>query len=398
MPSTRESLLDRLIAEAELLARGAKGSRGGEWQDDLILRVRESAERRVRLTDWSTWPAEFGTEARHRDVWVHQTLCLYVQQHLDRGRAPSRTEPVSVWAARDLAAAHARQEVVQRERAAQFAKLEAEAAERKRNALARERRSLELRFLRLAKLAIARAEKKQCAAEVEAARRRAAHETAVERQRMAAAEAIERQRAAMAAEIERQRAAIEAAEEERRRTARLQREVIERRLAAHRTDVERHRAAIARLADKKQEAEVRRVRWLNRPAPAPDPQIFGVSHEGAEHLTAMWMRHLGVLDAEVTRYSSDGGVDVASAEYVVQVKNLTGSVPVQDIRALYGVASADGKRALLFTSGSITVEGLAFATRVHMPLIRYDAVAGTVTGVNEVGKRAVEFSIPEAWK
>lgn len=45
-------------------------------------------------------------------------------------------------------------------------------------------------------------------------------------------------------------------------------------------------------------------------------------------------------------------------------------VPVQDIRALDGVAAAEGERALIFTSGSITVEGLAFATRVQMPLIR----------------------------
>ncbi|MFK4804335.1 hypothetical protein ACI3KX_00570 [Microbacterium sp. ZW CA_36] len=353
MPSTRELLLDRLLAEAELLARGAKGFRDGEWSDDLILRVRESADRRVRLTDWSKWPAEFGAEARHRDVWVHHTLCFYVQQHVDRGRAPSRTEHVSVWAARDLASAQARQEVVQRERAAQFAKLEAEAAERKRKALARERRPLEVRFLRLAKLAIARAEKKQSEAEAEASRRRAAHEAGVERQRRAAAEAIERQRAAMAAEIERQRAAIEAAEEERRRTARVHREVIERRLAAHRMDVERHRAAKARLADEKQEAEVRRVRWLNRRTPAPDPQIFGVSHEGAEHLTAMWMRHLGVLDAEVTRYSGDGGVDVASAEYVVQLREKGTGRKVE----VSGTAS-DGEELKRFLAGP-RVHGLA---------------------------------------
>ena len=397
MPSTRESLLERLLAEAELLARGAGGVRNHEWSDGLILRVKESADRRVRLTDWSSWPEEFSSEARDRDVWVHHVLCFYVQQYLDRGRASSRREHVSVWAARDFAAAQARQEVAQRARAVRIAKLEAEAAERKTKALARERRPLEIRFLRVAKLAIARAEKKQREAEVEATRRRAAQEAAVERQRRAVAEAIDRQRAAAAAEIERQRAIIEAAEEDRRRTVRVQRDDIERRLAAHRMNAERRRAAIAHRVEEKQEAEVRRVRWLNRPAPAPAPQVFGVSHEGAEHLTAMWMRHLGVLDAEVTRYSGDGGVDVASAEYVVQVKNLTGSVPVQDIRALYGVAAADGKRALLFTSGSITAEGLAFAERVHMPLIRYDAIAGTVTGVNAVGERAVEFSIPEAW-
>jgi hypothetical protein len=155
---------------------------------------------------------------------------------------------------------------------------------------------------------------------------------------------------------------------------------------------ERQLAAMEALAEREHMMQAH-----NRPAPAPDPQPFGVSHAGAEHLVAMWMRHLGVLDAVVTPLSGDGGIDVVSSDFVAQVKNLTGFVPVQDVRALFGVAASESKRGLLFTSGAVTTEGLAFADRVDMALIRYDAIAGTLEGLNEIGVRAVERSIAEAW-
>ncbi|MGM7696803.1 restriction endonuclease [Microbacterium sp. A84] len=154
---------------------------------------------------------------------------------------------------------------------------------------------------------------------------------------------------------------------------------------------ERRRAEL-----EKQEQEEQAL-LLSRPAPAPDPQPFGVSHEGAEHLVAAWMRHLDVLDAMVTQFSGDGGIDVESAEFIVQVKNYIGSVPVGEVRSIFGVAAAEEKHCLLFTSGTITSEGLIFADRVGMALVRYDAVAGTLAGINELGARAVATSVPEAF-
>lgn len=141
----------------------------------------------------------------------------------------------------------------------------------------------------------------------------------------------------------------------------------------------------------------RSVRWLNRPAPAPDPQPYGVSHEGAEHLVAAWMRHLGVRDARVTAFTRDGGIDVESNRFVAQVKNYVGSVSVKEVRELHGVAMAEGKYALLFTSGSVTEEGRAFAQRVGVALISYDAKGGTLKGLNGLGARATERSIPVAF-
>lgn len=161
--------------------------------------------------------------------------------------------------------------------------------------------------------------------------------------------------------------------------------------------VERHFRDVSGEALYDAEEADREVRWMNRPNPAPEPQPYGVSHEGAEHLVAAWMRHLGVRDAHVTSYSQDGGIDVESVEYVAQVKNYVGAVSVKEIRELHGVATADGKRALMFTSGTVTQEGRIFAKRVGIALIGYDAQRGTLRGLNGLGSRVIDRSIPLAF-
>ena len=128
---------------------------------------------------------------------------------------------------------------------------------------------------------------------------------------------------------------------------------------------------------------------LNRPAPPPHPQPYGVSHVGAEHLAAAGMRHLGVLDAEVTRFSADGGIDVESERYIAQVKNYAGTVPVEELRALHDVAVLEGKGAVLLTSGSMTEDDAVFADRAGIVVLRYNAVEATIEGPNHLGANAV---------
>jgi hypothetical protein len=109
------------------------------------------------------------------------------------------------------------------------------------------------------------------------------------------------------------------------------------------------------------------------------------------------MRHLGVLDAEVTRYSVDGGIDVTSEAYLAQVKNIAGYVPVIEVRAFYGVVVAEKKSGLLFTSGVVTSEGRAFADRVGIAILRYNAEEGTIAGLNPLGEQVVEHGIPSVF-
>ncbi|WP_353826337.1 restriction endonuclease [Agromyces sp. SYSU T0242] len=121
------------------------------------------------------------------------------------------------------------------------------------------------------------------------------------------------------------------------------------------------------------------LRW-----PRPGAQPYGVSHRGAEVLVADWMRHLGAVDAEATRFTGDGGVDVMSAHCIAQVKNLSErtSVPVAQIRELAGVAAHDGRRALFFTSGTYSDGGIAFADVAGMSLFEYRAEGGALRAVN----------------
>jgi hypothetical protein len=118
--------------------------------------------------------------------------------------------------------------------------------------------------------------------------------------------------------------------------------------------------------------------------PRPAPQPYGVSHRGAEHLVADWMRHLGATGAEVTRYTADGGVDVVSAHWIAQVKNLADrtTVPVAQVRELAGVAADDGRRGLFFTSGTYSPGGVDFADRAGLGLFEYHAERGALRAVN----------------
>lgn len=106
----------------------------------------------------------------------------------------------------------------------------------------------------------------------------------------------------------------------------------------------------------------------------------------AEEICATWLRSKREPSAEVTRDGADGGVDIRSNKYVAQVKNYKGSVPVQAIREIYGIASAEGKIPVFFTSGTYTKAAMDFADSVKMPLITYDAALQRFSGANLQGR------------
>lgn len=116
--------------------------------------------------------------------------------------------------------------------------------------------------------------------------------------------------------------------------------------------------------------------------PRPDPLPYGVSPRGAEFLVSEWMKHLGVSDATVTQQSSDGGIDVTSADYVAQVKHYTGSVGGPDIQRLAGAAYPLRKEPLFFTSGRYTPAAERAAEVGGVALFVYNAEAGTLNPAN----------------
>lgn len=125
---------------------------------------------------------------------------------------------------------------------------------------------------------------------------------------------------------------------------------------------------------------------INRSAPMPQPQLYGVSPRGAEIIVAARMRHIGIRDAEVTPERADEGVDVASSTHLAQVKHYTGKVSVVEVREIFGVATARNKTAVFFTSNGYTADALTFASAVNMPLFVYGAEQGTLLGVNSWAK------------
>lgn len=94
----------------------------------------------------------------------------------------------------------------------------------------------------------------------------------------------------------------------------------------------------------------------------------------AEFLARDWMRHLGAAEAVETRERRDGGIDVRSRDFVAQVKHLQNEqVGVAAVRQLVGVASAEQRGALFFSSSGYTRDALAFAreNEVALFVVRY---------------------------
>lgn len=118
--------------------------------------------------------------------------------------------------------------------------------------------------------------------------------------------------------------------------------------------------------------------------PAPPACLYGVSPEGAEAWCRDWLVHKGMVDAEVTRLTGDGGVDVVSARHVVQVKHYTGSVSIAELRELVGVAAVEGKKPVFMTSGNYPSQAEEFADRAGMLLFRYDVITAAVEGCTAV--------------
>ncbi len=123
--------------------------------------------------------------------------------------------------------------------------------------------------------------------------------------------------------------------------------------------------------------------------PAPPACPYGVSPEGAEVWCRDWLVHMGMVDAEVTRFTGDGGVDVLSARHVVQVKHYTGSVSIAELRELAGVAAVEGKKPVSMTSGNYPSQAEEFADRAGMLLFQYDVTTAVVEGWTAVSSRVL---------
>lgn len=116
----------------------------------------------------------------------------------------------------------------------------------------------------------------------------------------------------------------------------------------------------------------------------------------AEHYVAEWMRHLGAIDAVVTPFRRDGGVDVRSSRYVAQVKHRSDLVPVSAVRELIGVAGLEGRQALFFTTGAYSRDALALASRGGVALFIVRHHEGRLVPANALASSLMSSGLSRA--
>jgi len=141
------------------------------------------------------------------------------------------------------------------------------------------------------------------------------------------------------------------------------------------------------VEDLKLEVSSERFQWLSyRVRPLAQP--YGVSNYGAERLVGDWLVYLGCRDVVVTKASQDGGIDVETETHVCQVKYYKNQgVSVQEVREIFGVASAAGKEAMIFTSSDLTAAAYEFANQVGIIAVQFNVESSFLVGLNYYGEQ-----------
>lgn len=104
------------------------------------------------------------------------------------------------------------------------------------------------------------------------------------------------------------------------------------------------------------------------PEPRSTTSAVEVNWQEAERRACRFMIRIGFSDATVTPKGADGGVDVASSAAVAQVKARRQRTSRPDVQKLFGVAQAESKQALFFSTSGYSAEAIGFADRNNIAL------------------------------
>lgn len=126
----------------------------------------------------------------------------------------------------------------------------------------------------------------------------------------------------------------------------------------------------------------------------PDPLPFGVSPRGAEKYVAEWLAYLGIEVIDLTPASRDGGYDLESDEYLIEVKNWQKSwLPVSAVREIYGVSQLLGKTAMVFSSGFLSEDASKFAEKADIPVFLFNAEEAILEPNSTAARELLERSM-----
>jgi len=111
----------------------------------------------------------------------------------------------------------------------------------------------------------------------------------------------------------------------------------------------------------------------------------------AEAAAARWLRRAGCRRVELTGGSADGGIDVITAAWAVQVKHIAKRVGRPAVQQLVGAALSAGRAPALFSTSGFSSPACAYALEHDVALFKLD-LNGRAHGINRparrVGKRS----------
>lgn len=127
--------------------------------------------------------------------------------------------------------------------------------------------------------------------------------------------------------------------------------------------------------------------FLSSRAAAEQRKAIPGTWQYAEVMTREWLVMLGERDARVGPGTHDGGVDVESSRFVVQVKHWQANVGGPAVRQIFGVAAARGKTAVVVALSGFTRDAESFAEEAGVALFSY--ASGEIRPTNRPAFRMV---------
>lgn len=112
---------------------------------------------------------------------------------------------------------------------------------------------------------------------------------------------------------------------------------------------------------------------------------LGVSDDRAVILCRDWMVHLGAADTIVASGSVRSICDLFSSHYLAWVDNGRGNLEADTVLRAAGVASSDGRQAMIFKRGGIRGDAQQLADASSVALFSYVPSDGLLEGANPLG-------------
>jgi len=126
-------------------------------------------------------------------------------------------------------------------------------------------------------------------------------------------------------------------------------------------------------------------RW-NPLGPLPVLPVRAMTPLEAEDFVKRIVSYLGESGAATTRYVQDGGIDVISDHYAIQVKHEMAKIGPSVVRETFGVATSLGKKAGVFAKSGFTKSAVDFANENGVTLLTYEP---SLAGESKSGREAL---------